>query len=199
VRGGDPGGHGRDRLDREQGRALARGIEQHPRGAGVGRDTHEARGREALGVPPVRISDQHQAGFPLRALPSGDRQAARPYLARDPGKAHFDERDADRHHGGHHSRQRFLTRGIAQCGAERSRVRDRGPDGREPVQGHGAQRTAPGVLGVDHVRTTRDRGARFDGPPDAHQQTHFRALPCGYRETAGRLGFRRRDVKTTIE
>jgi hypothetical protein len=50
MRGGDPGGHRRRGLDREQGRGFPRGIEQHARRAGVRGDGDDLRRREALDV-----------------------------------------------------------------------------------------------------------------------------------------------------
>jgi len=113
VRGGDPSGHRRDGLDREQGRTLARGIEQHARRAGVGGDANEARGREALRVPPVRIGDRHHPRSPVRRRPlGGNGQAARPSLARDAREAHLYERDAERSRRGHAAHQGFFVGGV---------------------------------------------------------------------------------------
>jgi len=170
VRGGDPAGHRLGGLDGEQGRTLVRGIEQHARRAGVRGDDEDARGREAHRAPPVRIGDQHHLSPGVRPRPlSGNRQAARPSLAREAGEAHFYEHDTERGRRDHRPRERFLARGVPQGGTERTRPGDRRPDRREPLQGYGAQRATPGVFRVDHVRAAAQRGARFGGSGNADQ------------------------------
>ena len=85
--------------------------------------------------------------------------------------------------------------------AKRSAERASSPHGRrdrgESPSWHWAQRAAPGVFRVDHIGAAAERGPRLRGSRNAHEKVHFRPLPCGCPETAGRLGGRRRDVKTT--
>ena len=92
-----------------------------------------------------------------------------------------------------------LGRGITQGRAHGPSRADRTPDRRERNRGHGAQCAAPRVFRVDHVRAANERGACVRRSSDADQKLHFRLLPCGHPETAGRLGFRRRDVKTRTQ
>ena len=184
------------RLEGEERGVFPGRVEQQARGTRLRGHGHHARRREAVRPAPVGVRHEDHARRRRNGAPHGARQALRLGLARHAGEAELHEREP-RGRGRRGCHHRVIT-DVSQGRAHGTCRAHLAPDRREPVRPHGAQGPAIRVLRVDHVCTTRDGGARFDGPSDAHQQTHFRALPCGYREAAGRLGFRRRDVKTTI-
>src|SRR2546426_9364929 len=63
-------------------------------------------------------------------------------IRRPPRSPLFPYTPLSRSRRGYRSRDCLLARGVPHGGAEGARAGDRRPDGREPLQGHGAQRTA---------------------------------------------------------
>src|SRR3989454_358036 len=172
LHGGHPGAHHLGGPEREQRRVLVGGVEQDTRCTGRGCHLEYDRWRGASGPAPVGVGHQHHVRArtrgrrPKRGDPPGTHARGR----QDVPEAHLDVSGAELRRDAGASREHGRAARVPERGAERAaRCRADGAQGR---LGHGDQRPAVGILGVDHIGAAQPRGTRFPRVGDAHEQLH---------------------------